>query len=242
VLGPIYEFAGVNKDPAAPPLGFVKYLANDPNSVRIDYPTPVLPVAVASLTSSASFLGKPAYEVTLATAAFSEADRYVQYQGELLNNANSVLAGFRILSHTDRVILLDPVAGALPTSATKFQVRAKFFKIVTNGSEGLGPVLPGPQPVPLANVRIGFAFHNDPQAGLGGRFPTDEQEFLYDLENPAFLAWIAQGGGQPNPGGVNRNPRYVQWDVLFDLSYAGLGLSPTTPRPELRFLRLPFRF
>ena len=38
---------------------------------------------------------------------------------------------------------------------------------------------------------------------------------------------------------------FVQWDVLFNLTYLRNGqgeLSPSSPRPELRFLRLPMRF
>jgi len=127
----------------------------------------------------------------------------------------------------------------LPTNATRFWVRAKFFKIMTNGTEGLGPVVTGTPPIPIANLRIGFAFHNNPQAGLTGRFPAGEQQFLYNLKDQAFLNWIAQ---QSPPSGANRHPRFVQWDVIFDIDKAGLGLRPTAPRPELHFLRLPFRF
>jgi hypothetical protein len=233
VLGPIYEFAGTDED------GYVEFSSNGQSAVKIDYPDPPFdPVAVASLAADASYLGKPAYKVTLATPALGEANRYAVYEGELLNNADSVLAGFRILSHTASELWLDPTAGALPLNATKFQVRGKFFKIITNGTEGLGPVVPGGSPVPLANLRIGFAFHNNPQDGLGGRFPTKEQDWLYDLDDPVFVEWISQ---QP-PLGRNRHPRYVQWDVIFDIDRTGQGLKPSTPRPELHFLRVPFRF
>jgi hypothetical protein len=234
VLGPIYEFAGIDAQ------GYLSYEPFGQNNVRFVYPTAVAPVAVASLAGDASYLGKPAYKVTLATPALGEPNRYVAYEGELLNNLNSVLGGFRILSHTDTELLLDPTSGALPTNATKFQVRAKFFKVMTNGIEGLGTVVPGTYPTPIANLRIGFAFHNNPQAGLSGRFPSNEQQFLHDLNDPAFLAWIAQQSTASN--GANRHPRYVQWDVIFDIDKAGQGLRPTSPRPELHFLRLPFRF
>ncbi|HZN41570.1 MAG TPA: hypothetical protein VFD82_22380, partial [Planctomycetota bacterium] len=234
VLGPIYEFAGIGAQ------GYLSYSPVGQTSVRIDYPTAVAPVAVASLAGNASYLGNPAYKVTLATAALGEANRYVAYEGELLINTNTVLAGFRILSHTDSELLLDPTSGALPTNATKFRVRAKFLKVITNGTEGLGTVVAGPNPTPVANLRIGFAFHNDPQAGLSGRFPPNEQDFLRDLDDPTFLNWIAQQSAAAN--GRNRHPRYVQWDVIFDLGFAGQPLRPTTPRPELHFLRLPFRF
>jgi len=234
VLGPIYEFAGIDAQ------GYLSYVPFGTNNVKIDYPIAVDPVAVAGLAGDASYLGKPAYKVTLATAALGEANRYVGYEGELLNNLNAVLAGFRILSHTGSELLLDPTSGALPTNATKFQVRAKFFKVVTNGTEGLGTVVAGTTPLtPIANLRIGFAFHNNPQAGLSGRFPANEQQFLRDLDHPDFLAWIAQ---QSAPDGRNRHPRYVQWDVIFDLGFGHQPLRPTTPRPELHFLRVPFRF
>ena len=237
VLGPIYEFAGIDAQ------GYLSYEPFGQNNVKLVYPTAVAPVAVAGLAADASYLGKPAYKVTLATAVLGEANRYAAYEGELLNNANAVLAGFRILSHTDTELLLDPTAGALPTNATKFQVRAKFFKIMTNGTEGLGTVVPSTPttpPTPIANLRIGFAFHNDPQAGTGGRYPPGEHEFLYDLNSEPFRDWIALQSQQNPPR--NRHPRYVQWDVIFDIDKAGLGLKPTSPRPELHFLRLPFRF
>ena len=41
---------------------------------------------------------------------------------------------------------------------------------------------------------------------------------------------------------------FVQWDVLFDTAFKATAqdgppdLNPETPRPELQFLRLPFRF
>jgi len=42
-------------------------------------------------------------------------------------------------------------------------------------------------------------------------------------------------------------PRYIQWDVLFDLAYkptdaAPPALAPSSPRPEVHFLNVPFRF
>ena len=41
--------------------------------------------------------------------------------------------------------------------------------------------------------------------------------------------------------------RYVMWDVTFGLRYRPGGpvppiVTPSTPLPELRFLRMPFRF
>lgn len=236
VVGPKYEFAGLGTG------GYIDYEVLGQAGVRIRYPIAVAPAPLASTSSAASYLGKPAYRLTLATAVLGDPDRYAQYEAELLNATGSVLAGFRILAHTDRELLVDPGVDVLPIDATQVQVRAKFFKVITNQSEGLGPTYQplGGSPIPIANVRIGFAFHQNPNPTniLNGRFPsTSENAFLSDLNDPAFLNWIATNGA----------PRYVQWDVLFDLAYKpGLAqppaLSPSTPRPELHFLRLPFRF
>ena len=69
------------------------------------------------------------------------------------------------------------------------------------------------------------------------RVPAAEGTFLYDLTDPVLLETIR----------TNQMP-FVQWDVLFDLNYraniddAPSPLSPETNRPELLFLRLPYRF
>ncbi len=239
-VGPKFEFAGIQTVGSTP--GYVSYEQLGQAGVRISYPIAVGASPLASIASNATFLGKPAYRLTLAGPVLGEADRYVQHEAELLNATGALLVGFRILSHTANELLVDPGVDVLPTGATQLQVRAKFFKIVTNQAEGLGSVYvpTGGVPTPIANVRIGFAFHQNPNPAniLVGRFPsTSENSFISNLNDPAFLAWVATNGA----------PRYVQWDVLFDMAYKpGLpvppSLSPATPRPELHFLRIPFRF
>ena len=100
--------------------------------------------------------------------------------------------------------------------------------------------------IPISNVRIGFALHHDPKL-TAGRFPTSQQEFLYDFNSQAFQNWFnGLDATNPNPlPGVM--PRYIQWDVTFDMAYKPDSSSPAalqadTPRPELRFLRVPFTF
>lgn len=58
----------------------------------------------------------------------------------------------------------------------------------------------------------------------------------YGLTDPDLTNSLADGA-----------PRYVMWDLIFDLRYRpGIAVppivSPSTPLPELRFSRLPFRF
>jgi hypothetical protein len=246
--GPTYEFAGiapgislVNPAPPDPDAGFIDF---DSNGI-IRPGSPVFgPAAIVSLGADASYLGTPAYQLQVTPAALGEPNRYVQYEAELLNGTGSVVGSFRIVSHSDSVLLLDPDVDVLPSDALQVRIVAKFFKIVTNGAEGLGPtytpLLAGATPIPNANVRIGFAFHQDPTSTdptSRWPLPPHEQDFAHDLTDPAFLAWI----------GVHGAPRYVQYDVTFDLTYrkdgsVPPGLSPTSPRPELHFLRLPFRF
>jgi hypothetical protein len=241
-VGPKFEFAGLSNTFGN--KGYVDYVTSGPN-VRINYPTVVNAVGLQGIDTTATYLGESAYKITLASAALgTEANRYVQYQAELLTANETLLAGFRILSHTDRELIVDPGTTLLPQDAVLVRVRAKFFSIVTNGTEGLGPVYSavGGSPIPVANVRIGFAFHfaqnPNPNNILQGRYPsTSEQDFVSDLNDPGLLAAIQANGP----------PRYVQWDVLFDMAYKPSvaeppGLSPSTPRPELHFLRLPFRF
>jgi len=241
-VGPVFEFAGL--DLSSVVAGYVDYEALG-SSVRIKYPVAVQPTPLASLDTEASYLGAPAYRIDLGAAVLGQANRYVQYEAELLNNAGSVLQGYRILSHDADSMLVEASGGLIPSQASQVQVRAKFFKIVTDGSEGLGSTyqesVTNSTPIPYANVRIGFAFHQDPDPAniLVGRFPENsEQEFVRDLNDPALQAWIAANGA----------PRYVQWDVVFDMAYHPTNpalaqtLTPSTPRPQIEFLRLPFRF
>ena len=238
-VGPTFEFAGT--DVASVVAGYVDYEVVG-QSVRVRYPVAVAATTLASIETDATYLGQPAYRLVLADATLGEANRYTQYEAELLNSAGSVVAGYRILRHTDRELIVEAAAGAIPTQADRVQVRAKFFKVVTNGSEGLGPTYSalGGLPIPISNVRIGFAFHQDPDPTnlLAGRFPaSSEQEFVRDMNDPGLQAWIATNGA----------PRYVQWDIVFDMAYkpgpaTPPALNPSTPRPQIDFLRLPFRF
>jgi len=135
--------------------------------------------------------------------------------------------------------LLSPETGALPAAATKLQVRAKFFRVVTDGVDGLGATYLGNDGsrVPVANVRIGFAFHQNPGSASAQRFPAAADEFVYNLSDPLVQDQVRALGAA-----------FVQWDIVFDSQFkkntldVPTALGPNTPRPELHFLRLPFRF
>lgn len=235
VPGPWYEFAGVDTT-----TGYAAYSVQS-SLARVVYPAVGVANAIQSMNANSTFDGKPAYQVNLATPALgSVADRYSQYEAQLLNAANVVLGSFRILSHQSGSLFLSPESGALPATATKLQIRAKFFKVITGGQEGLGSTYLGASGdrIPTANVRIGFAFHQDPTKPTAQRFPSAPDTFAYDLSIEQVQQTLRLLGAG-----------YVQWDILFDGEFRvdpindnPPAFGPATPRPELHFLRLPFRF
>jgi len=237
-VGPTYEFAGLDQTTNEP--GYVHYEPLGSTAVRIVYPTVISPTDVAGSNAADTYLGAPAYSLDLVGAPMGAVDnRYSQYEAEVLNASGSVVGSFRIFAHTANKLWLAADANAFPSGIARVQIRAKFFKVVTNGSEGLGPVYvpTGGQAIPNSNVRIGFAFHQDPAGPASGRYPLDPKSFVYDMNDAGLQTWITANGA----------PRYVLWDATFDLVYDRNGsvapaLNPASPRPELHFLRLPFRF
>ncbi|MEC9047366.1 MAG: Ig-like domain-containing protein [Planctomycetota bacterium] len=239
LAGPGYEWAGVEEDPASVALGYAKYEISQGRGVTV-FPEAVAPAGILTSNANASFQGRLAYRVTLSSAALGATDdRYVQYEAELLDNSGSRLGSYRILSHTANELVLSTESGALEVAATQVRVVQKFFEIITDGLEGLGSTYGGSQSnrVPIANIRFGFAFHQNPQDPAAQRFPAAPGTYAYDLSDPTVQEQIRQLGAN-----------FVQWDLLFDTKFrAAVGdsppdLNPETPRPELHFLRLPFRF
>ena len=233
--GPWFEFGGI--DPAT---GYARFTDTAGRAI-VNYGLPVVDAtAIATANTGATFEGQPAYRIELAQSVLGVvADRYVHYEAEALNAAGVRVGSFEILSHTDRVLVLSPANGAFPTTAARMRVIAKFFQVVTNGQEGLGGTYLGDGAVlqPIANVRIGFAFHQNPADPTAVRIPADEGTFLYSLSDPAVQQQIREEG-MP----------FVQWDITFDGTFrvgandAAPPFGPASPRPELRWLRLPFRF
>lgn len=235
VAGPVFQWAGTRTD------GYVDYGPLGESNVEARYGTVVEPVPIASVDAGASYLGRPAYRVELASPVLSDEPRYVQHEAELLGAGGALLQGYGILAHDADTLWLDAARGPLPGAAVDLRVRAKFFEVRVDGTESLGSTYGaiGQPRVPIGNVRIGFAFHRDP--GPGGvaqdRFPQGEGEFVYDWTDADLEAYFAAGA-----------PRYVMWDVTFDLQFRPQGavpppfLTPGQELPELRFLRLPFRF
>ena len=103
-------------------------------------------------------------------------------------------------------------------------------------SDNSGPALPQVMQA-MAKANDGFAMAYGADAIMDEVVPAATYDsFTLDLNNPLRIEEIRQFGA-----------RYVQWDVLFDTTFrtqqndAPPGLSPSTPLPELHFMRLPIR-
>jgi hypothetical protein len=178
------------------------------------------------------------------------ANQYANHRAILEDSLGTVTGELRIVGHTGSELFLDPADGTLPEQAHTVDVVAKFFEVRTNGTPGLGPLyepLPSAPRIPIANLQIGFAFHQDPaNPDLSQprkdlkRFPQDSGTFVYDLSSPAAREQLR-----------SLHYTYVQMDVRFNIDYTdnNPGVNegsnppgPGSPIPELSFLLLPYRF
>lgn len=237
--GPAYEWAGVEADTGSIALGYADFVVAS-GRASVIYPEAVADAEIQAMNANSTFLGRPAYRVQLAQSPLGATnDRYNQYEAELRAVDGSVVGSHRIMSHTANELVLSTERGALDATAVTARVIAKFFEVVTDGQEGLGGSYSGNSGgrVPVANLRFGFAFHTDPQDGNAARYPTAPGTFAYDITDPAVQEAVRALGAS-----------FMQWDILFDTAFKTVSqdgppsLNPETPRPELRFLRMPFRF
>lgn len=276
--GPRYEFAGTNTDKPAVPgdvhhVGYVDYVPDGGGGIKINFPEidfdpsvgVLTDLPVLSVASDAVFGTQPAFGVGLVGAQLGTIDdRYAHYQAYLIDATSKAIVGrYRILGHDARTLFLATDQDLLPAQTTNLQVRivAQFFDIITNGIRGLGPTydtLAGGL-APVANVRIGFAFHEDPAQALTSgidnkRFPTQVGSFLYD-DDPDPLNPQNPNLDLSDPATQDliesRNFRFIKWDILFNTGFSETEsnnlrgasvLGPATPRPELHFLVIPYRF
>ncbi|MEZ5989824.1 MAG: Ig-like domain-containing protein [Planctomycetota bacterium] len=213
---------------------------------------------IASMASrAAEYHGIPAHVVKLDGDLLPDPKAggwsVANYRARVFDSGNTELAQYRILTHTKDELWLEAGIAPLPADAQTLEVAAKFLSVETQGVEGLGETYEVIQGVnkyryPVANIRLGFAFHDDPSTpNIQGnkdlnRFPQEIGEFLYDLDldNTALREQLR-----------TLHYRFAKVRVRFNLDYNPVapdttpGQNPVKPgveRPGLRWLVLPYRF
>jgi hypothetical protein len=257
-FGPVPEFEAVETgDPDDPQGGYVRVVDDNLGGVLIDYPSVVRGLKVASIKANVPFRGQSAFEVTLRAPnpqLGAQNNRYSHYAVQLVEGATP-LGQFRILGHTATTLYLSSESGVLPNVTASsnrdidLSVIEKFFDIFTNGVEGFPQTFVGRSGsqypsvrIPRANVRLRFAFHQNPGDPQAKRYPpavaSGQPKFFADWDNAAEIEKIRTGGY-----------RYVLYDILFNTQYEWdpafpntNSLSPDTPLPEVRRLVLPYRY
>ncbi len=233
--GPTYNFLGTQWEASSTAPGYLTYAGG-----QQWWPAVTGSLAtVARIVPDATLNSRPAYRVELVASNPVLAQipgRYTGYLAQLMAGSN-VVGEFRVLDHDGTAVYLSPTGGAVPAGVTSVQLVGKFVTVETEGVSGLGQFQNG---VPLANVRIGFAFYRD------ARDPATRSPltgFHYDLNqaNTTLVRTLRDG-----------HYRFVQYDIVFNTLFSPNAatknidrdrkLAPTAPRPRVRELVLPFQF
>ena len=93
-----------------------------------------------------------------------------------------------------------------------WSIRPRFFTVATTG---LRDGLP-----PSAKVNVQFQASDDPDSGTISPSPTTWTSDMSQLDGLRFL----------------------RYRVIFDIDATGAGISPSNPRPELDYIKLPFKW
>ncbi len=246
--GPEYRFAGVHKSGVQ--AGYVDYRSSvtAPGKATGWFYFPRI-LSGTILKALPAGNGSSFHVLEAAKGGLGATNSLKGARLQAVQGGANILGEWLILGNTDKKIYLDPKGGAAfsPSLAgNQFRVVAKYFDIWTAGAKGFPLRVNGKESSPRVNVRFGFAACAgfDKDGNPIARYPA--KGFAYDLETPSEREKFWSDG----KGGYLGRP-YVMFDILFNLSYnpqdptnpMSFGeLTPTTPRPEVRSLVLPFRF
>lgn len=246
--GPDYYFAGLNRDGAA-----AGYLATDPKTGKLEAGLVRFGAkeafAIAAIEeAAATHRGIDCHRIAIGESVLPTDQSLANMALRFFDAANEAVGDFRILSHDASTLLVDARDGTLPKGATRVGIARSFFEVWTDENPGLGRSYAlGEERFPIANVQIGFAFHEDPSRPdiVGGedvnRFPRRLDTYVYDLESDGASSLRERLRKLHYP--------FVQMKVRFNLDYnpnapsTAPGLNPVgvkSSRPALRFVRLPF--
>ncbi|MCA8969016.1 MAG: hypothetical protein KDC95_04510 [Planctomycetes bacterium] len=246
--GPDYYFAGVLRD--GPAAG---YLATDPKTGKVAaglvrFGSEEIFDIASRDASAATHRGIVCHRISIGSDVLPVDGSLTNMALRFFDAANEAVGDFRILWNDSSTFLVDARDGALPDGAKRVAVARSFFEVWTDGNPGLGSTYAiGDKRYPIANVQIGFAFHQDPSRPdiVGGedrnRFPRQADSYVYDLESEGASSIREQLRKLHYP--------FVKMKVRFNLDYnpdapsTMPGLNPVgvrSQRPGLRFVRLPF--
>ncbi|MEZ5989826.1 MAG: Ig-like domain-containing protein [Planctomycetota bacterium] len=238
------------------------WLVTDPTSGALVFPAEKLVgggtrAQISSFQShAADYYGVKAHVVKLSASVLPDPKTggwsYSNYRARVYNGTE-LLGEYRVLTHTEDEIWLEAGANPMHPDSSSLEIAAKFVSVETQGVEGLGETYEVIQGVnkyryPIANVQVGFAFHDDPSnPNVQGskdlnRFPQEIGDFLFDLDlnNTALREQLR-----------NLHYRFAKVRFRFNLNYnpenpdITPGPNPVQPgveRPGIRFVVLPYRF
>lgn len=208
---------------------------------------------VAADATVVDYRAQSAYRVRLDGNRLPDDGSLVNHIARLRDGSGKALADFRMLGATANELFLDAREGAMPAGVASLQILEKFVEVFTDGQEGLGPIFDvGTDRYPIANVQLGFAFHKDPSkpdiVTQGNtlidrnRFPAALNTYVYDLETDGSSAERELLRKAHFP--------FAKIQVRFNLNYNPADPSlpgpntagPTSSRPALRFVRLPYSY
>jgi len=237
LAGPTFVFGGTVRGSGSSLDG---YLAWDADGAQTAPLVAGSTSAVSRVVPDATFNSRPALRVELTARNPILAQipgRYTGYLAQLVGANGSLVAQMRVLGHDGTTLHLDARGAAPPAGAVEIvQIVRQFVAVETDGTRGLGPARNG---VPLANVRLGFAFYRDP-SDLGTRHPAAGFEYGLDVANWDLMRQLRGG-----------HYRFVQYEVVFNTLFSPEAsghvdpdrrLRPSMPRPLVREIVLPLQF
>ena len=257
--GPTWSFAGLFSEEREP-TGYVRYMHTTRGMVR-DVPEVLpAPVRIAAITSNVIWRERQAHRVDLLAPSATLGqipNRFAGYRAQLLGRFGEVLSLHRIVAHDGQALWLAMQGAAPDVSSQSVQIVADLLGF--DGEEGgdfAGFRSAGGRQVPFANVRVGFAFHvnpNRPDLMAGEdrrRLPRDPSRFLWSLDTRRpDVQRAVRALGKTNE--LTEGATWVQYDLLFNTVFSdesaghvdlAAPLSVSRQRPSVRWLVLPTQF
>jgi hypothetical protein len=170
----------------------------------------------------------------------------------LLGTTNEFyLTNLQLLKH----FVVQLAQASAPTNVLNFDVASASYDSTTQllslTVDGTGPSLSSFAPGGAVTAALHPAFFRIASDGVPDSLPASAEVQI------RFEATSADVNGLPvlpplvpltsnisnlNTSPLNKDLRFIRFEILFDIDALGAGLSPTSPIPAIDFLRIPFRY